>query len=93
MINIKGAMLLLGEELRSVFDIVNRSHIKSFIIKKIPYYNINMNPWSHLIYSLSATIWIVDIIVNDKQKLKNNTGIIGDDIRILGRNFGKFWKE
>ena len=29
MINIKGAMLLLGEELRSVFDIVNRSHIKS----------------------------------------------------------------
>ena len=40
---------------------------------------------------LSTAIWILSLT---KQKLKNNIGITGDDmVRIMGRNFGKFWKE
>ena len=40
----------------------------------------------------------MDLIVTDTKSLENITGILGDaghgnKIRIMGKNYGKFWKE
>ena len=42
---------------------------------------------------LSFRIGILNIIFTDPVKLKNNKGIIGDDLGTMGKIFGKFEKE